>query len=60
MQRHSAPKDGVTQNTPQNGTHKLQGEDKLRTGHHEEEQDHVPVSRPSLLNPFGTGFQYLY
>ena len=45
-QRHGASKVGVTQNTPQTGTHMLQGKGQPRTGHHEEEQDQVPASRP--------------
>ena len=45
-QRHGASKDGVTQKTPQTGTRMLQGKRKLSTGHHEEEQDQVPASRP--------------
>ena len=44
-QRHGASNVGVTQNTPQTGTRMLQGKGLPRNGHHEEEQDQVPVSR---------------
>jgi len=44
-QRNGASKDRITRNTPQTGTHTLQGEGQPSTGHHEEEQDQVPVFR---------------
>lgn len=42
--RHDAFKDGVVRNTPQDGTHTLQGEEQQGTGHQEAEQDLVSAS----------------
>ena len=53
-QRHGTSKDGVTQNTPQTGTCMLQGKGQLSTGHHEEDQHHVPATRPGYRDEKGS------
>ena len=53
-QRHGASKDGVIQNIPQGGTYTLQVGKQQEIGHHDEEQDPVPASRPTYRDEMGS------
>ena len=53
-QRHGVSKVGVIQDTPQTGTRMLQGKGQPSSGHHEEDQDQVPASRPGYRDEKGS------
>ena len=54
LQRHGDSKYGETEDNPQTGNRMLQGKRQPSSGHHEEEQDEVPASRPGYRDEKGS------